>query len=158
MMSSFVEVNIHHYSKNLCTYFSFEQFCFDLTKKKLIYLNMIQLSEKYKNVRISIHLRSLKYTLRNKVNKKRKVDTAPLFCKFGVLSPIQIISSHCYTCCVMLSIAAGWYDRYVEFFNNTLPNNQTLLDMWKNHLKLWEENVSLSSTIVYICTICFTIK
>lgn len=66
---------------------------------------------------------------------------------WGVLSPIQIISLHCYTCCVMLSIAAGWYDRYVEFFNNTLPNNQTLLDMWKNHLKLWEENVSLSSTV-----------
>lgn len=40
--------------------------------------------------------------------------------------------------------AAGWYDRYVEFFNNTLPNNQTLLDMWKNHLKLWEENSSRS--------------
>lgn len=103
---------------------------------------------KYKNVRISIHLRCLNYTLRNKVNYSKKSKLSSIVLLFlGVLSPIQFISSHCYTCCVMLSIAAGWYDRYVEFFNNTLPNNQTLLDMWKNHLKLWEENVSLSSTV-----------
>ena len=53
--------------------------------------------------------------------------------------------TYVWICCAVL--VAGWYDRYVEFFNNTLPNNQTLLEMWKTHLKLWEENVSLYSYI-----------
>ncbi|KAK3108324.1 hypothetical protein FSP39_005629, partial [Pinctada imbricata] len=36
------------------------------------------------------------------------------------------------------------HERYVKFFNETLPNNSTLLKLWKEHLKLWEENTRLS--------------
>ncbi|VDH93093.1 phospholipase B1, membrane-associated [Mytilus galloprovincialis] len=30
-----------------------------------------------------------------------------------------------------------FWNRYVEFFNETLPNNSTLMEMWREHLKTW---------------------
>lgn len=69
-MSSFVEVNKHNNSKNLCT--SVLNCIVRFVKEKNYIFEYNIAFRKYKNVRISIHLRCLKYTLRNKVNYSKE--------------------------------------------------------------------------------------
>jgi hypothetical protein len=42
-----------------------------------------------------------------------------------------------------LLVGGKFWDNYVKFFNETLPNNSTLMEMWREHLKQWTDEGSI---------------
>ncbi|XP_021369759.1 phospholipase B1, membrane-associated-like [Mizuhopecten yessoensis] len=49
--------------------------------------------------------------------------------------------------CVLSNAGAStWYERYVEFFQQTVPNNSTLVQMWKDHVTQYEIKHSKRAT------------